>query len=146
MSVQVYSLLGKTKEERKAFYEGFKKGGHIARLPPKALNCHKRWKSISFCEFWNNPTPPLFFIRPPYKWALQDMELYDKFVDRFQDISKVKDPGLLRAFKKKCFGGIWCCHIIHTLIENCSWYGFMKILKLIFQTHPWWLRNIGAEH
>ena len=42
------------------------------------------------------------------------MEFYDIFVDRFQDISKVKNPAvskakveqLLRAFKTKCFGGI----------------------------------------
>ena len=42
------------------------------------------------------------------------MEFYDKFLDRFQDISKVKKPAvsnakvyqLLRAFKRKCFGGI----------------------------------------
>ena len=42
------------------------------------------------------------------------MEFYDKFVDRFQDISTVKNPAvsnakvkqLLRAFKKKSFGGV----------------------------------------
>ena len=44
-----------------------KMGDHLMRLPPRALGCHKRWKSLSFCEIWNNPTPPLFFIRPPYK-------------------------------------------------------------------------------
>ena len=41
------------------------------------------------------------------------MEFYE-FVDRFQEISKVKIPAvgeakvkqLLRAFKRKCFGGI----------------------------------------
>ena len=40
------------------------------------------------------------------------MGLYNKFVDRFEDISKVKNPAvsearvkqLLRAFKRKCFG------------------------------------------
>ena len=40
------------------------------------------------------------------------MGFYDKFVDRFQDISEVKDPAvsktkvlqLLRAFKRKCLG------------------------------------------
>ena len=39
------------------------------------------------------------------------MEFYDKFEDRLQDISKVKNPAvskakvkqLLRAFKRKCF-------------------------------------------
>ena len=42
------------------------------------------------------------------------MEFYYKLVDRFQDISKVRIPAvskakvsqLLRAFKRKCFGGI----------------------------------------
>ena len=41
------------------------------------------------------------------------MYLYDKFVDRFQDLSKVKNPAvrkakvqqLLTTFKRKCFGG-----------------------------------------
>ena len=64
LSVQIYSLLGQTEGERKAFFGGFKKGDHIVRLSPRALDCHKRWKSLSFCEIWNNPTPPLFFIRP----------------------------------------------------------------------------------
>ena len=36
-------------------------------LPPRVLGCHKRWKSLSFCKIWNNPIPPLYFIRPPYK-------------------------------------------------------------------------------
>ena len=42
LSVQVYSLLGQTEEERKAFFGGFKKGGRIVRLPQRALGCHKR--------------------------------------------------------------------------------------------------------
>ena len=91
LSVQVYSLYGQTEGERKVFFRGCKKGGHIVAFPPRALGCHKRWKSLSFCETWNNCTSPLFFIRPPYKQALQDMEFYDKFVDRFQDLSKVKN-------------------------------------------------------
>ena len=40
------------------------------------------------------------------------MEFYDKFVDRFQDLPKVKNPAFskpkvyqsVRAFKRKCFG------------------------------------------
>ena len=40
------------------------------------------------------------------------MEFYDKFVDRFENISKVRNPAvskakvyqLLRAIKRKCFG------------------------------------------
>ena len=56
------------------------------------------------------------------------MEFYDKFVDRFQYISKVKNPAvskadiwqLLRVFKRKCFGGMRCCHIDHALVEVSS--------------------------
>ena len=34
LDVQVYSFLGQT--------EGCKKGSHTERLPPRALDCHKR--------------------------------------------------------------------------------------------------------
>ena len=57
------------------------------RLPPRALGCEEI-KKFYFCDFHNNPTPPLLFIRPPYKYVQQHMEFYDKFVDRFQDLSK----------------------------------------------------------
>ena len=50
LSVQVYSLLGQTGGKRKAFFEGHKKASHIVKLPPRALECHKGWKSFSFCE------------------------------------------------------------------------------------------------
>ena len=93
---RIYYLLAQIEEER-PFLEGRKKGDHIVRLSPRALGCHKRWKSLSFCEIWNNPTPPLFFIRPPHKKALQDMEFYDKLVDRFQDLSKVKNPAVSKG-------------------------------------------------
>ena len=46
--------------------EGCKKGNHVVRLPKRALGWHKRWKSLSFCKIWNNPTPSLFFNRPRY--------------------------------------------------------------------------------
>ena len=39
----------------------------------------------------------LFFIRSPYKQALKDMEFYDTLVDRFQDLSKVKDPAVSKV-------------------------------------------------
>ena len=50
LNVQVYSLLGQNKGERKAFLGASKKWGHIVRLPPRVLGCHKRRKSLSFCE------------------------------------------------------------------------------------------------
>ena len=37
------------------------------------------------------------FISPPYKKALQDMEFYDKFVDRFHDLSKVRNPAVSKV-------------------------------------------------
>ena len=53
------------------------------------------------------------------------MEFYYKFVDRFHDISKVKNPAvskekikqLLRAFKRKSVGRI-CCHTDHALLKG----------------------------
>ena len=74
MSVQGYSLLDQTEGERKTLFGGYKKGSHIVILPSRALACYKRWKSLSFGEIWNNPIPPFFFIRPPYKKGLQDMD------------------------------------------------------------------------
>ena len=62
-----YALLDQIEGERKSFFEGCKKWGHILRLPPRALGCHKRWKSPSFSEIWNSHTPPLFFISLPNK-------------------------------------------------------------------------------
>ena len=39
----------------------------------------------------------MFFIRPPYKRALQDMEFYNKLEEKFQDLSKVKNPAVTKA-------------------------------------------------
>ena len=44
-------------------------------------------------------------------------------------VSKAKVYQLLRAFKRKCFGGIWCCHIDNALLESSSWYGFIIFLN-----------------
>ena len=40
MSVQVCSVLGQSKGERKVFFGGCEKEGHIVRLPLRALGCH----------------------------------------------------------------------------------------------------------
>ena len=50
--VQVYSLLGQTEEERKALFGKCKNGRRILRFPQTVLGCHKRLKSLSFCEIW----------------------------------------------------------------------------------------------
>ena len=39
LNVEVCSLLGQSEGERKAFFEGCKKKGHIMRLPTRALGC-----------------------------------------------------------------------------------------------------------
>ena len=141
MSVQVYYVLGQTDGERKSFFGGCKKGEHTVRLPPVAFSCHNRWKSLSFCEIWNNSTPSLLFIRPPYKEALQDMEFYYNFVDRFQDLSKVKNPAVSKAIrsnnyfelsKENVLGNMMLSHwLLFTWKFFMIW--FHKILKLISQ-------------
>ena len=42
LSFQIYSLLGQTEGEGKAFFGGCKKGDNIVRLSPRALGCHER--------------------------------------------------------------------------------------------------------
>ena len=54
-------FLGKQKGRGRPFC---KKVIHIVILPLRTFGCHKRWKSLSFCEMWNNPTPPLLFSDP----------------------------------------------------------------------------------
>ena len=76
------------------------------------------------------------------------MDFHNKFVDTFQDLSKVKNPAekLLGAFKRKNVWGNmilwhWPCFI---------WKFFMilfhKMLKFIFQKPPSYPRNICTEH
>ena len=52
---------------------------------------------MSFSEIRYNPTSPLSPSRPPDNKALQGMELYDKFADRFQVMSKVQSPVVSKA-------------------------------------------------
>ena len=37
---------------------------HISLIISSGIVFHKGSKSLSFCEIWNDLTPPLFFIRP----------------------------------------------------------------------------------
>ena len=41
--------------------------------------------------------PLLYFLLDLLQIAMQDMEFYDKFLDRFQDISKVKNPAVSKS-------------------------------------------------
>ena len=52
------------KRKEDLFWGLLEEGLHYEITP---ISCHKRWKRLSFDEIWNNPTTPLFFIRPPYK-------------------------------------------------------------------------------
>ena len=42
LSVQAYSLLGQTEGEEEDLFWRVQEGGHIVRLLPRALSCHKR--------------------------------------------------------------------------------------------------------
>ena len=109
MSLQVYSLLGQTED---LFLEGAGRRPHREITPQEHLVVIREEKSLSFCEIRNNPTPPLLFIRPPYKYVLQGMKFYDKFVDRYQGLSKEscchqgEDLTNSQSFQKKMFLGI----------------------------------------
>ena len=90
-------FLVKLKGRKRPFLKGARRRATLWDCPQEHLVAsHKRWKSLLFVKF-EMTTSPLFFIRPPYKWALQDMEYFYKFVDRFQDISKVKIPAVSKA-------------------------------------------------
>ena len=99
LSVQIFFFLSNLKRRWRPFLEGARNGGGVVHweIIPRALGCLKRWKSLFFCKIWSNPTPLLFLTRPPYKKAIQRMKLYDKFVDRFQDLSKVQNPAISKA-------------------------------------------------
>ena len=65
-------------------------------ITPKSISLSEI-NSFSFREISNNPSLPLFFIIPPYKLALQGMEFYEKFVNRFQDLSKARNAVVTKA-------------------------------------------------
>ena len=56
-------FLAKVKVKRKPFWRVQEGGPHceITNLLSEGM------KNISFCKIWNNPAPPLSFIRPSYK-------------------------------------------------------------------------------
>ena len=77
------------------------------------------------------------------------MEFYDKFVDRFLELSKVNNPNfsntkawqILRTFDSKFLGK----HDVFTL-TMLYMNGPHKILKFICQKQPSHPRNICTEH
>ena len=103
-------------------------------------------KSLSICEVWNNTTHTLFFIRPPYKQALQDMKFYDKPVDRFQDLPKVKNPGISNA-RFNDWAELWVLictvhlivcsyHITYTFQSESTLYSCLNVNGLFAQNRP----------
>ena len=48
-----------------AFFQGCKKGGKFWNYPQEHLVVIRDEKSFSYCEFRNNSTSPLMFMRPP---------------------------------------------------------------------------------
>ena len=78
------------------------------------------------------------------------MEFYDKFVDRFQVISKVKNPAVSKAkssnYLEPSKGNVLREYDAVTLTMRYFMILFHKILKLIFQTHQSCHRNICTEH
>ena len=38
-----------------------------------------------------------FLLDSPYKYALQEKEFYEKIIDKFQDLSKAKNPTVCKA-------------------------------------------------
>ena len=60
-------FLARLKRTGRSFLEGLRRGVTLWDHPQERLVVMRYWKSLPFCEIWNNPTPPLLFIRPPYK-------------------------------------------------------------------------------
>ena len=75
--------------------------GELTTMPhceiiPKSTWLSKEMKMFLFFVKFEIILSPFISFRPHYKYALQDMEFYNKLVNRFQDLSKVKNP----AFSK----------------------------------------------
>ena len=85
--------LEQTEGEKKAFFRGSRKGSHVEGLPPKAHGCEKREKISPFMKFEVIRHLFSFFLHLlTDKLCKAWINLrYDKFLDRFQDISKVKN-------------------------------------------------------
>ena len=84
-------FLAKLKVRERPFWSVLE-GGSYCEITPKRTWLSKYMKKSLLYWHLKYPIPTLFFIRPPHKWAQQDMESYEKFVDRFQILSKEKNP------------------------------------------------------
>ena len=143
-------FLAKLKGRRRYFLDGAR-GAHIVRLAPRAPNCHRKWKSLSFCKIWENPAPPLFFIRLP-KFAGHGIlwEICGKIPGHIKSkessCQEGKGLAITYSLQKKMFWG----NMLLSYSPCFTWTFFMiwfhKILKFIFQTQPSCPRKICTEH
>ena len=56
-------FLAKLKGRGRLFWR-VQEGRPHCEITPRALDCHKTWKIIFFCEIWNNSDPPLNLLDP----------------------------------------------------------------------------------
>ena len=59
----IFSSWKNGRGEKGLFWRMEEEGPHC-EIFPRAFGCHKRWKSLSFCEIWNNPILSLLLSRP----------------------------------------------------------------------------------
>ena len=110
MSVQVYSLLGETKEERKAFLDGARREIRIVRLFLRVLACYIKWKRSPFVKFGIISTPLFCLLdsrRNKYRRALSSMKnswIDSRTCQKNPVVRKGKAWPLLRASKIIYFG------------------------------------------
>ena len=137
----------------KAFFGGCKKGCRILRLPPRAISCHKRWKSISFCEIWNNLTLVCSLLgsltnKHCRVWSsMINLWIDSRTCQKYRVLlsSRQRSNNYLELSKENVLGNMmrphWPCF---------TWKFFMiwfyKIPKLIFQKQPSCPRDICIEH
>ena len=118
----------------------------LVRLPARTLGCHKRWKSLSFCEIRKNLTHHLLLIRPPKNkhcraWTSAiNLWVDSRASQRYRTLrsARQRSNNYLEFSKKKMFLAKWCCHIDHASLTMMQ---FQKIFKLIFQKQPSCPRN-----
>ena len=78
------------------FLESEKRGATLQDYPQEHLVVIGDEKVSAFVKF-EIILPLLYFLLDLLQIAMQDMEFYDKFVDRFQDISKIKNHAVSKA-------------------------------------------------
>ena len=130
----------------KAFFGGCKKGCRILRLPPRAISCHKRWKSISFCEIWNNLTLVCSLLGM-IKFCMINLWIDSRTCQKYRVLlsSRQRSNNYLELSKENVLGNMMLPHWPYF-----TWKFFMiwfhKIPKLIFQKQPSCPRDICIEH